>query len=164
MLLFSRVIFYLGPISHLRLPSHSPPGVPGRGTQCWPMGCLPGPAPECCLLPVGAPARRDTRSEGLPQQGREGSRAAAEGQTGQGAPPAGPAAAGRRQPRGQDARQGPGPPPAPKQTTAAPAAMATEPHPPPLPWRRGSTPPAVADAAACVARELRRGEEGGGER
>lgn len=63
--------------------------------------------------------------------------------------------------RPREPRPPPPPPPPPKQTTAAPAAMATEPHPPSLPWRRGSAPPAAADAAACVARELRRREDGG---
>lgn len=60
--------------------------------------------------------------------------------TGAGKAPAGAGSAA-------DSRPAPPPPPPPKQTTAAPAAVATEPHPPPLPWRRGPAPPAAADAA-----------------
>lgn len=65
-----------------------------------------------------------------------------------GLPEPGLAKVPRRQPRGQDASggvgaaAGPARPrlPPPKQTTAAPAAVATAPRPPP--WRRGPAPPA----------------------
>lgn len=98
------------------------------------------------LPPPGAPTRAPRAGRGCPAGGAG---PGADGRVGRTPEEAGVgAAAGFLPPSLPPVR--PRPPP-PKQTTAAPAAMATEPHPPRLPWRRRSAPLAAADAAACVA-------------
>lgn len=128
MLLFSRVIFYLGPISHLRLPSHSPPGVPGRGTQCWPMGSYQALPQSAAFCPWGLPRggtpglrgfpSRAERAAGQRQRGRLGRVPRRRGQP----PPGAGSRVGRTPDRGQGRRR-----------------LPNKQQPLPLPWRPSPT-------------------------